>query len=489
VSAHIRTMYPSSPSFYFGGPRTRSLGAENYESWATPCASRTRLPDNPRSRSGARARCTLTAYAALCALAFVVLVPGSAVYAADPVSPPVPQATTEVRAGEGGFSLRSADGAFALTVRGYVQSALRIYVDDPQDVFTNKFYLARARPIMQVRAYDLVSLVIVPDLSAGTLRLLDTYIDVAPMQELTFRLGLMKNLFGIERLQSPTGMAFLTRAFPSSISPNRDIGVAVLGVVADAFDYAIGVFNGAADGETLTRDRTDAFDLNARVRYRPLARASVPALTGVSFGLGATWGRERGDAADPGLASYRSIGGRTFFAYGEPDHVVDPDEPSSPAPPVSAHGTRVRMTANVVHSYRGWMMMAEVTRALHEVQTSTGSVSAGASAWHVLGGYAFGGDFDFRGVHPRRPVGSGGVGALALKFRVHGLTYDEATMLTAAASGSAARVLSFGTGLNWSMNKFARVMLDIDHTSYADRAGSQVIPNETLFTLVGVFSF
>src|SRR5215467_10145374 len=49
----------------------------------------------------------------------------------------------------GEFVLRSADGAFKLIFRGYIQADTRLYIDTAPVPATSTFLLRRARPILE----------------------------------------------------------------------------------------------------------------------------------------------------------------------------------------------------------------------------------------------------------------------------------------------------------------------------------------------------
>src|SRR5262249_45373367 len=49
----------------------------------------------------------------------------------------------------GEFVLRSADGAFKLVFRGYIQADTRLYIDTAPVPATSTFLLRRARPILE----------------------------------------------------------------------------------------------------------------------------------------------------------------------------------------------------------------------------------------------------------------------------------------------------------------------------------------------------
>src|SRR6185437_72405 len=107
----------------------------------------------------------------------------------------------------------------------------------------------------------------------------------------------------------------------TDLVPNRDIGVQLGGDLAGGrINYSLGVFNGVADGTSSDNNPTPDFssdgkgDVAARVFLRPFLLSGDPALTGLGFGIGATYVRATGSPATTRLAAYKTSGQQTFFS-------------------------------------------------------------------------------------------------------------------------------------------------------------------------------
>ena len=87
-----------------------------------------------------------------------------------------------------------------------------------------------------------------PDFGGGETELFDAYIEMTHFPEASLRVGKFKGPFGLERLQSATSLMFLERGFPTSLGPNRDVGIQLSENSERGFSHAVGVFNGVADG-------------------------------------------------------------------------------------------------------------------------------------------------------------------------------------------------------------------------------------------------
>jgi phosphate-selective porin OprO and OprP len=248
----------------------------------------------------------------------VALADTGAVRAVEPpaAAAPTSAAGATVVAGSEGFQLRSADGAFALRIRGGVQYDSRTFVGDAAQPGVDQFQLRRVRSDIQGTLHRDFEFRVNIDYSGSRVDLLDAFVTVRFAPALQLRAGKMKGPVGLERLQTPFAMSFAERALPTSLVPNRDIGVQLQGVLAGgAVEYAVGVFNGVSDGGSADGDDADSKDVNARVFGRPFGGLGVAPLDGLSLGVAATYGRQEGTPTAPGLAQLRTGGREIFFRH------------------------------------------------------------------------------------------------------------------------------------------------------------------------------
>src|SRR5690606_34216164 len=102
------------------------------------------------------------------------------------------------------------------------------------------------------------------------------------------RAGKSKTPFGLERLHSASGMLFFNRAFPTSLAPNRDLGIQLLGDIRSGLvSYAVGVLNGVADGGSADVDTGDSKDVAGRVVVRPFHPLAASRLKGLGLAFSA----------------------------------------------------------------------------------------------------------------------------------------------------------------------------------------------------------
>ena len=119
-----------------------------------------------------------------------------------------------------------------MKVGGYVQSDGQFYVKDTANVGTDTFVMRRVRPDIQGMVGKYINFRILPDFGAGTTALQDAYLDLRYSPKLSLRSGKFKSPVGLERLQSATDLVFILRALPTSLVPNRDLGLQLSGDLA-----------------------------------------------------------------------------------------------------------------------------------------------------------------------------------------------------------------------------------------------------------------
>jgi len=404
-----------------------------------------------------------------------------------------------VTASNKGFSIRSADKDFEFKLRGLAQIDYRVYEGDAHAqttgntaVATDGFLARRLRPTFEGTLLGKYGFRFTPEFAESgdggaaasgdrrnnRVRVVDAYFDVNANDAYKFRLGKHKPFVGLERLQSGSDIKFIERSYVSNnILPNRDIGVSLHGDVFDKkLNYAVGYFNGVADGGdnfTSVDDNTDK-DFAARLFTTPFA-GSGGNLEGLGFGVAGTWANDSNTNA---LPRYRTPGQNQFFAY---------------ASTVTAAGTRSRISPQAYY-YNGPLgIIAEYAQVTQDVQRAETAASGAATnavaaigptelkndAWQIAATWLITGeDASFKGVKPFQPFKFGepsGWGAWEI-----GLRYQENNLDSAAArfadnnagtSGRAGYGLSartWGVGLSWYHNENSKFLINYEDTSLDD---------------------
>src|SRR2546430_14539910 len=204
-----------------------------------------------------------------------------------------PKDAPKISVGEKGFSFGSADGNFAINLRGVLQLDSRTFFKDGGIKGNDGFLLRRARPILSGTVFRDFDFLFVPDFggTSGTV-IQDAYLNYRYLPELQFQFGKFKSPVGLEQLQSDPDTAFNERALPTDLVPNRDIGAELHGVLFDGrASYAAGIFNGLGDARNSNNaDFEDDKEFAGRLFLQPLKKSGAPVVQGLAFGVGGSYG-------------------------------------------------------------------------------------------------------------------------------------------------------------------------------------------------------
>src|SRR5436190_1850564 len=359
-----------------------------------------------------------------------------------------------------GLMVRTADNAFTFRLRRYVQSDARFFgANGPVAPGSSTFLLRRVRPILEATAYKYFGLRLMPDFGNGQVVLYDAYAEARPNAALNLRVGKFKPPIGLERLQSASDVRFVERGLPTSLVPNRDIGVQLYGDLAKArIQYQLGAFDGAPDAALVDGDASTGKDLVGRVFFRPLAAiASAPDL---GVGIAGSSGTEQGTVAAPALGSYRTTGQLALFRY---------RADGTAANTVLAEGRRTRVSPQG-YLYVGPVgVLAEYVRSTQHVRRATNAAALTNQAWQLSGSWVLTGEREsYASITPDHPLDgskNGGFGALELVARYGVLTTDANAFPTFADPATQARrARAAGVGLNWRLTRGLLFAADYERT-------------------------
>jgi phosphate-selective porin OprO/OprP len=376
--------------------------------------------------------------------------------------------------GASGFNFRSSDTNFVLRIRGLLQADSRFYIDDGGNNRNDTFILRRARPIIEATFWDKVDLALVPEFGGGSnnadgnpsssASILDAYANFRYSPAFQLRVGKYKSPVGLEQLQSDSQAFFMERGLPSSLTPNRDVGIMLHGEVWDGVvNYAAGVFNGVGDNRNSPNlDIDDEKDVAARLFFHPFQKLEIEPLQGLGLGVAGTYGNHDGTQ---GLNSYSTEAAQTFFTY----------NPANAS--VRADGTAWRITPQAYYYWRSLGVLAEYVVSSQEVRatpTAAGGVADFGAlqhrAWQVAVGYVLTGeDSSFRGVNPKKPFSltDNQWGAWEIIARYSHLDIDDEAFPTFSnPDTSASEANGLGFGINWYANRNVRTSLNYIHTDF-----------------------
>lgn len=386
-----------------------------------------------------------------------------------------------VTVGKDGFGLRSADGAYRLHFGGVIQADARGYLTNEfPGAAPDTFVMRRVRSVIEGTFREKFGFLVRTEFgNAGAISLLDGYVDLNFTPSLRVRGGKFKGPVGLERLQSPRDMAFVERAFPTQLLPNRDLGFQVFGdVLAGRLSYAAGFFDGVRDGASLDTDNNSSKDVQARLFAHPFRGDGNPWLEGLGIGIAGTSGTQGGTVAAGNLSSYLTPGQQTFFAYSTGTY---------------AAGSRQRLSPQLYY-YNGPLgVMAEYATVQQEVSRGTNHRELRHNAWQVYATWVLTGeDAGYTRVTPRRDFDwdRGAWGAWETGIRLSGLRVDDDAFLGPAAtrladpSASARKATDVGLVLNWYLNRNIKLQANYDQTRFSGGAANgRDLPDEkVLFT-------
>lgn len=372
-----------------------------------------------------------------------------------------------------GFSIKSADESFRLKIRGYVQADGRFFTDNKKDIgTTDTILLRRARPIVEGTVFNDFDYIFVPSFDAGVAAVQDAAVEYKYFPKARIKVGKFKVPVGLERLQSDVNNSFVELGYPTALVPNRDMGAQVSGDIWDgSLSYAVGVFNGTADGASVDTDNNNEKEIAARLFARPFQSTDIAPLQGLGAGIAATYGHQEGAT----LPTYRSPGQAAIFNY---------------VSGVSADGPHARLSPQFYYHWDSFGLLGEyVVSEQTVVKTVSGSIlrdKISNDAWQLVASYVLTGeDASFKGVDPRKPfsVKDHTWGAFEMVGRYGVLDIDNIAFSDALANpnASVSEAESWGLGLNWYLNRNLKLMLDYERTDFT--GGSALEDRETENTI------
>lgn len=419
--------------------------------------------------------------------------------AAAPVTPIVRASPQQ------GFRIQSADGANVARLRGVLHFDGRYFPDDMTPATADKWLLRRVRPTFEGTFNKIYDFRFVPDFAGGRTIILDAFVAARLQPWAVITAGKFKVPVGLERLASSTDLRFIERGFPTSLVPNRDLGLQFGGDInGGVVNYSVGYFNGvsdggSSDGNTPTADAENDTkgDWAARVFFQPFLNSDNFALRGLGFGVAGTYVNSTGSTTTTLLPGYRTPGQQTFFSYRATTAA------SGTTPAVNgtiADGERLRWTPQAYYSIGSFSALGEYVNVSQEVTRLTPGAGLRSdkldnAAWQVqFAWFATGEDESFRGFTPQTifDPSQGTWGAWELVARYHELDIDDDAFLGGADSfansaTSASKASAWGVGVNWYLTQNYKWSMNYDVTSFEGGAATGDRPDEkALFTRFAV---
>ncbi len=373
--------------------------------------------------------------------------------AAEKASKPVAIAYAD----EKGLGIKSADGGFGLRFRGQIKADGRFFLDDTAEAYSDTFLIRSARIRVDGTVFRDFDFMIQPEFAGSSLSLQDAYLEWRRWPELRLRAGKFKSPVSLERLQSDTETMLPELGLATALAPNRDIGLQLGGELwGGVVGYAVGVFNGVADGASGEADFGDSKEVEARLFVHPFRQTDLKPLQALGVGLAGTWGDVQGATNSTALPVFRSAGQNAFFAYRSGTF---------------AGGERYRVVPQMYYYWGRFGLLAEYALSAQEVRRGAASTQLENTAWQVEASVLLTDDVaSYRGVSPKRPFDptKGNWGALEIAGRYNELDVDDAAFLGGFADPvtSATQARGWAVGLNWYLNRNVRTFVTYEETEF-----------------------
>jgi phosphate-selective porin OprO/OprP len=391
--------------------------------------------------------------------------------------------------GEKGFSIGSADGAFAINLKGMIQFDSRTFFEDGGIKGNDGFLLRRARPIISGTVFRDFDFLFVPDFGGSSVQIFDAYVNYRYKPELQLQVGKFKSPVGLEQLQADVNLTFNERALPTDLVPNRDLGAELNGeLFGGTATYAAGIFNGVGDARNSNNaDFEDGKEFAGRLFLQPWKKSDLPALQGLGFGAGGSYGDSSSANALPATTGgatpgYATDGQQQFFAYRNT---------------VVASGQHWRFAPQAYYYYGPFGLLGEYVISSQAVQTNTlNTAELKHTAWQITGSWVLTGEeASYKGVVPANPFNplAGRWGAVQFVARYAQLKIDsDAFPVFADPAVSARSADAWSIGLNWYLNRNILVKTSFSRTTFSGGGGAGTTapsivtrqPENVLFTRV-----
>jgi len=393
-------------------------------------------------------------------------------------SPTLAKSAPVVKTGGDGFSLRSANGAFQIRVRGHMQIDGRFFVSDSQNQTRNTFALRSIRPIFEGSLGKRFDFRLMPDFGGGQTVLQEAYLDSKLVPQLSIRAGKFKAPFGLERLQGEADTLFTERALPTGLAPNRDLGVQVFGEFwKGSLNYALGIFNGVSDGSSGDSDDNGGKDFAGRVFAQPFKSTGAGFVKDFGFGFAGTVGNRLGVTASPSVSAYKTAGQNTFFRY-----LSD----GTTAGTVVGAGALYRISPQLYYYNGPFGLLGEYVISNQEVRKGTTTANLQNKSWQISASYVLTGEkAAYKSVVPRnQPEAKASIpGAFEIAGRYNELRIDPSAFpVFANPLNSASTAKAWGLGLNWYISRNIKFVMDLEQTRFTGgaSAGNRATENALL---------
>jgi phosphate-selective porin OprO/OprP len=429
----------------------------------------------------------------------------------------------KILAGEGGLGVSSADGAYVLKVRGFVQPQAVYLLGNSGTVAVPATSPVRTQSTAGVDNFSIKRLQsdilgsvgkqldyrLHVNFAAGTADVQDAYLDWKIKPEFAFRVGKFKPPTGLERLFSYSRAPFVEASFVPALQPNRDIGIQVFGDYEKGLvEYQLGYFAGARDGQNNTTDNNDEKDIYGRLFSHPFSKTGNEWLTGFGVGISASVGTHYeyntsstvsvvtatsatantpstsaaptavpNPAASPNTLTSYSTGRQGFFSYNAGDT----------AGKTTRYSPQAYYYAGPLGVIAEYSVTTQNVRRLVTVGTTPTVIDNDLTnkAWAVTASYFLTGDKNaYKSIKIKKAntfPSFESIGAVEILGRATGIKIDDKafaplganlTQTYANASTQASEALGLGLALKWYLNNSVNIFVGYEQTKFTGGTGT-----------------
>ena len=371
------------------------------------------------------------------------------------------------------FVLQSDNGDNRIQFGTVVHFDGRFFPGDAPQSGVDTFLLRRLRGQVEGQVARHFPFLLNVDFAGGVVNVRDAWFETRFSQALHVRVGKFRAPFSYDRLTRVAHLLFVERGLTTTVAPDREIGVQVLGDVGRGrLGYEAAITNGVIDGGSTEVDANSGKDLTGRVVVRPwLTHASHP-LRGLGVAFAANTGTQPGP-----LPSFQLPGRQVYFTYAG----------------ALGEGHRLRWSPQGFY-YRGpFGGYAEYVHSEGAVRRADVRDDVTHEAWQAAVSWVLTGEpaIAQRNVLPHANFDppSRHYGALQVAARYQVLNVSPNAVTLGFASPTASRRADVITlGLNWYLNPFVKWNVNYEHTAFASPlVGSR--PVEHAILLRGHFGF
>ncbi len=372
----------------------------------------------------------------------------------DPAGSNAAQQVKPVTFDREGLLFSTGDEALQLRVHGYLQGEAELFQSNLTGQSPDELFWRRIRPLFEASLFKTLDFRLMPDFGMNTPVVQEVYAELRVPSIAKLRVGKFKTPIGLENLRSDRELTFVERSLASDLVPVRDLGAQVSGAVLQGtVNYAVGYFNGARDASNANFEWTNSGEGVMRVFAEPFASTQKALAKGVGVGVAGSTGYTHGPAP-----SFKTMGLNTFFKYSSG---------------TSAGGDRQRLSPQAYYYYGPVGVLGEYVISSQVLRHEANTRRTSNRAWQLAGSVvltgeknSYGGVRPAHGFEPQKGLHYLGTWEVAARYST--LKVDPSAFpVFANPAKSPDQAKEWVVGLNWYLNRYAKLMVDWEHTSFA----------------------